>query len=430
MSKMSYYTKTIVTLLIPLLIPFLQSCSSDEEIDSNPMTPINLSEEEAEVSANLRPFSLNLLKSVTMCASADENVAVSPLGASIVAGMFGNAIDTKDRSELLSVLGISDLNPLNSYCKTMILALPLHDSSASLLMANGVWLNNANVTLSESYKLTLESNYKSEINIVNFNTPHILTSINEWVREKSNGKIPSILKNLDSGEYAIWINTLYFKALWKEKFDKQQTKPAPFYKENGEKVTVNMMMGSKASSGFRISEKIDPNKPTHKFPDDFYVTEGANFDFGNKAFTLTAAMPDDRFSTLSDFIESISPDYFSKMASAGGLEDVVFPKIRINVLTDLIKPMTDMGLINVFNSVGMSALGTNSAFVSQFVQKFCLEFDEDGTTAAVTTQASTDPTEFVSFSGPVVFNRPFVYFIWEKSTGAILLAGTVMDPTK
>lgn len=429
MKNRSKHTKIIITLLITLLMPFIQACSSDDGQLDNPLTPIDLSTEETQVSADLRMFSINLLKAAAKTSTEEKNVSVSPLGAAMVVGMFGNAIEVSDRTELMEVLGITDMTSLNSYCSKMLLSLPKQDKTATLMIDNGAWFNKSLTNVSESYRYILESDYKSTITMEIFNSSTTLSNINRWVNDKTHGHIPSILDYLEPSSTAVWLNSLYFRGNWVERFDKSKTQPGSFYKENGQKIKVNMMSGGKGKGGIRIAELIDPEKKVYKYPDDFYITEGACLDFGNKSFAFTALMPDDRYSSINDFVEKLTPELLNKAMKGGGYE-LKFPKLSLKFNSDLIEPLKEMGLRNAFINVNMPGIGNDKTSVSQFIQKINLDIDEEGSTVVAITEGGLMPEANINIWGPVVFNRPFVYFIWEKSTGAILLAGVVMDPTK
>lgn len=84
------------------------------------------------------------------------------------------------------------------------------------------------------------------------------------------------------------------------------------------------------------------------------------------------------------------------------------------------------------NTMGMSIAPTGltgekmDAYISHFT---AIEVNEVGAEAAAVTvtdmypSAPTKPAEFVA-------DRPFIYFILEHKTEAILMAGVVTDPTK
>jgi serpin B len=69
--------------------------------------------------------------------------------------------------------------------------------------------------------------------------------------------------------------------------------------------------------------------------------------------------------------------------------------------------------------------GQPDIFIDEVVHKAFVEVNEEGTEAAAATgvimRATSMPVQFTA-------DRPFVFLIREKSTGAILFIGRVADP--
>ena len=71
---------------------------------------------------------------------------------------------------------------------------------------------------------------------------------------------------------------------------------------------------------------------------------------------------------------------------------------------------------------------TSKLFITQVKHKTFIEVDEDGTTAAAATSVGIGTTA-IGPGGPEFHAiRPFLFFITEEDTGAILFAGKVENP--
>jgi len=410
----------------------LCSCTNDDNIpgEDNPMIPIDLSVDEAKTTESINGFALNLLKAAVATNDEAENTAVSPLGAAMVAGMFGNAIDRADRGQLLSVLGVSPMTSLNAYCSKMIESLPKHDSTSRLVIANASWFDTGNVSLSESYKRVLEEDFTTEVKMADFKKSSILEDVNSWINEKTTGAIPEIFDRINDADYALWVSAIYFKGVWKSHYDKVTCRSAIFTKADGTPVEVNMMDGVRQAMGGIISQKANNSLKDGENVDEMINTQISTIEYGNAGFALSLIMPDEKVS-IKEFLETNSDMILPKMLSRAVIEYnpvVIIPKLDISVSADLIEPMKALGLNNIFSGVEMSGIGKNNAVVSQFRQKIRLQIDEEGSTQTSFIHGIED--DKYRPDKPMTFNRPFIYFIWEKSTGTILLAGTVMDPTK
>ena len=108
--------------------------------------------------------------------------------------------------------------------------------------------------------------------------------------------------------------------------------------------------------------------------------------------------------------------------------------MNIDKATDLIPVIKEMGVKKIFESnefgtggVNMeNSLGISHQNLMLMRQKVILDVNEEGTELKVATVAGTGDM----MDGPLelTFNRPFIYFVFERSTGAILLAGIYSHP--
>ena len=74
-------------------------------------------------------------------------------------------------------------------------------------------------------------------------------------------------------------------------------------------------------------------------------------------------------------------------------------------------------------------VSTRELYISRVLHNTFVEVDEEGTEAAAVTavamaNGAANPETTVSF----IVNRPFLFFIKEKSTGTILFAGKILKP--
>ena len=436
--------KILLTGVAAIAAVFLPACSSDDSTKNNQLNPIELSRAESEVSANLNGFSVNLLKALVDQNDKNKNIAVSPLGAGMVAGMFGNAIADEDLSELTKTLGLesNDLTALNSFNAKMIETLPSHDKSATLKLANGSWFDQDHVQLSDPYRSVLEDTYKSEIHMADFRNSATLADINSWVSERTDNAIPNILNKLNDSDRAVWLNVLYFKGIWKSRFDKSKTKAEDFTLADGTTTRVDMMREAKEVSGILVHKSLNGYDGPILGPDadteNILTTTMASLEYGNGAFVFNAIMPDPRV-TIKDFIAEYSNnilELFSNPKLLDGIsltaEDVIFPKLNLSIETDLTDPMYALGAKNIFKGVDMPGIGCDvnkSMIVREFRQNILLEVDEEGTKIKVAT-IGTAGDIMASLPTTAKFDHPFIYFIWEKTTGTILLEGVVMNPNE
>lgn len=98
----------------------------------------------------------------------------------------------------------------------------------------------------DRYQKLAEQLYQTKLEHVDFaHQPQQATStINQWVRKQTRGKIPEIVSQLNADTLMVIANTLFFKAEWEEPFLKDGTKMKPFYPNgpNGASRNVTTMV--------------------------------------------------------------------------------------------------------------------------------------------------------------------------------------------
>ena len=108
------------------------------------------------------------------------------------------------------------------------------------------------------------------------------------------------------------------------------------------------------------------------------------------------------------------------------------PRFKIETGADLVDLLKAMGMTSAFISgvadfSGMD--GTQNLFIGDVVHKAFIDVAEKGTEAAAATgvlmSGSGAPTGLL-----INADRPFLYFLHDQPTGAILFMGRVLDPSQ
>ena len=108
------------------------------------------------------------------------------------------------------------------------------------------------------------------------------------------------------------------------------------------------------------------------------------------------------------------------------LLNVKLPKFKVEQKESLVDALMEMGIEKSFkDEADFSALSESSTCISDVLQANYISIDEKGTEAAAVTGIVSDIENVGDSVKPIDFyvNRPFLYFIKEKSTNTILFIG-------
>ena len=361
-------------------------------------------------------FALDLFKRVTAKVGGKSTV-ISPLSVTVDFGMVNNGAVGETRDEINRVLGYKEgtVDGLNAFCQTMLFQAGKVDPSTILNIANAAVINKRWAQLNDGFTKAIQSTYDAEVIYKVFGQDDVMGLINNWCNEKTNGMIPSLLEEQPKEyEYAHFLNAVYFKGIWSVKFDKKDTKKENFTREDGSRISVDMMW-QKDQFNFGVLGNVG---------------EALCLPYGNQAYRMIILLPNEG-KTLDDVKEALDADAWQAMLNTfSGLEvDVKLPAFETETpAISLAGALKEMGIQKAFsNSADFSAMTEQSACIGDVIQKAKIKVDETGSEAAAitdivmyTTAVGPDPvTKVVNFH----CDRPFLYAITEVSSGAIFFLG-------
>ncbi|TCO06063.1 serpin family protein [Natronoflexus pectinivorans] len=360
-------------------------------------------------------FGWNLFRQLNDMAEAGENVVISPLSINQAFGMAINGATGENLEEMLDVLGYQTSNELNGAFKNLREALETADPKVELGVVNSAWYRDGYV-IKDDFFQSLRDYYNAEITGLNFNdATNSLNIINNWVKNKTKGKIPSIVEEITPEHILFLINAVYFNGEWASRFDKKQTANAPFYLSNGETVSVKMMH---QKENFEIFHQ-----------ENF---SGIKLPYGNESYFMTILLPHEGIST-DDIISGLSKETTDFLKNDyGKIEVEVFlPRFKTESKFKLIPALQALGMERAFYDVtGFHNIANDKIIISDVVHKTFIEVDERGTEAAAATSIGFITTSMPPATPQFRVDRPFVFTINEKSSGAVLFAGKIENPLK
>lgn len=360
-------------------------------------------------------FALELFKRVSQ-SEKGQNLLISPLSVTIDFGMVNNGAVGKTQQEIYETLGYKDgsVDGLNDFCRTMMEQSSAVDPSTTLEIANAGIINKMYPGLKDSFTKTVKSVYDAEVIYKDFSKEDIKSLVNNWCKEKTHGMIPELLTQpVSPSEYAHFLNAVYFKGIWTNKFKKDDTKNEKFTREDGSTMTVKMMH---QKDNFNLGG-IDG------------LCSALSLPYGNQAYRMTILLPY-KGESLGNLINTLDADAWKSLKMYGFEVDVKIPSFETEYYITLKDILQEMGIKRAFGVGGspdFSAMSSYPIFISDVLHKARIKVDEEGSEAAAVTDivflagaanpGATPPTyEFHA-------DRPFLYVITEVSTGAIYFIG-------
>ena len=405
--------------LIAALIIFLimGSCSKNLDQTKTETNSVKSKLKSAQIVSSSNKFGFNLLKSVNQLADT-QNIFISPFSALEALSMTYNGADGTTKEEMSNVLGFTGYSDaeINNYNQTLTSALISADAKVAFEVANSIWYRN-DFTVLQPFIDVNQTYFNAEVKQLNFTSPDALTTINNWCKVKTHEKIPTILDFIPADAVMYLINAIYFKGSWLYQFDKTKTIETEFHKED--KTTVlHSQMAMEAEINYIKNNDC----------------QAVEIPYGDGTFNFVILLPNYEQS-ISSFISTLDDSKWNSIVSQFKKTLVVvrIPKFKFEFKSLLNKPLINLGMVKAFEDADFSKIdGNRDLFISRVIHKTYIDLNEEGTEAAAVTAVEISKTTAGGDSDTPPFfiaNRPFVYAITEKSTGAVLFIGKVLDPT-
>ena len=415
--------KQLIYVVFAMLM--LASCSSDEPKhapNTQPQAePIELSRSEQEIVKAQKDFSVDFFKTVCKTEDSDKNILVSPLSMSMALSMVANGAEGETLAEIINTLGYSadELETVNNLNKTLMERLPSMDNQTTVAIANSFWTDK-NVLADQNFAQLVSSYYRAEVNSIPLRTEEGRIAVNSWISDNTRGMITEFLSGPVPDALCILCNALYFAGEWSQSFDEKNTNRATFHNFDDRQVGVSMMH-QKGEMANYIESVPGGNSKT-----GFSVVRKT---YGNGAYAMTMVLPakDETLSSLLSRLDaSVIEEWESKLTSSEVM--LSLPRFECEYGNEyLITHLNMLGIRKAFEPnaefSGILAGGANELFIKSVAQKNKVKVDESGTVAASSSVIIMGDTANAIPS--VAFDRPFMYYISEQSTGAILFMGCV-----
>lgn len=380
--------------------------------EDNPYKAVSLTTRQADFVDTGNSFSFNLLAKVE--AASDKDYVISPLSLQFLLGMILDGAKDATADEICKVLGYGkgEVAAVNEYCLSMLRQLPELDKQTKLHIANAIYVDDG-WPLKDSYKADVANYYKAAVSNLDFSkTEESAAVINKWCSDNTEGLIKEVIEETSPDMLAYLLNALYFKSQWLSKFDKKLSCDEVFHNPDGSKAGKVKMMKDEREMDYLSSESF----------------QAVRLPYGNGAYSMTVLLPKDGMG-VSDVTKELAANDWNILKNSfyGCMVELWLPRFQTTFHIKLNDILSEMGMPSSFDTrADFTPMSEYALYLSFVNQDAVVKVDEEGTEAAAISSAGMMKNTSV---GPpektVVFHadKPFLYLITEKSTGAILFAG-------
>lgn len=333
-------------------------------------------------------FQIEILKQIAK-EKKDTNLLISPISIFLALALTAHGAKGKTLEEMLKVINSGkSIEDLDKYTKEVLSVL---EKSKSIQVANAVLTK---VKPTDTFTDSCKSFNALIDKLVS------VEQVNGWCKEKTNGKIPTILDSISDIEMCI-LNAVYFLGKWETAFNPKEIHELAFVKDSGEEQKVPMMSALFNDAQYYEDEKMQ----LMLLP---YTEIGV---------TGVLMLPDRKIK-IDDFIAELKNDYLIHALQYTETRKVslTVPKFKIESEMKCKDVLMNLGMTTPFgDTADFSDITKETALkISDVTHKTFIDVNEEGTEAAAVTKVGMfrmmmpNPKDI-----PVRFlcNRPFLFSV-------------------
>uniref|UniRef100_A0A4X1SGE8 Serpin domain-containing protein n=1 Tax=Sus scrofa TaxID=9823 RepID=A0A4X1SGE8_PIG len=353
----------------------------------------------AVVSSNT-DFAFSLYKQLAL-AERRENVIFSPLSVSIALAFLSLGARGPTLIELLEGLKFNLTKTpeaeIHQGFQHLLQALSQPSNLLQLNVGNAMFVDER-LKLLDKFVQDARELYFSEVFSISFkDSDAAVEFINNYVKNKTKGKIVDLFKQLSPDTVLVLVNCIYFKAKWKMPFNPNFTTGADFH------VSKNRTVRELACTVVELPYTSN-DSALFILPDD-----------GRMAAVEAKLLPE----TLRRWRDSLQPRR---------IDALHLPRFSISSDYKLEEILPRLGIKKIFSAeADLSGItDTTPLCVSQVAHSAMLDVDEEGTEGAASTGVVLEKNFFENFI--VRFDSPFLFATVLRDTQSIIFLGKVVNP--
>lgn len=410
---------TLILALIVLLVLPLVACSQPAlagmvKSDKPRITSPNTSPaDEALLVEGNSTFAFELYQALQ---GKEGNFFFSPYSISLMMAMAFGGAQGETAQQIADAMRFN-LSPDKLHVAFNYLSLQLVQRTSDadnfqLDIVNDIW-GQKNYKFLQAYLDILAQNYGAGLRVVDFtNDPDGARKvINDYIYDQTHKLIKDLIPagTINAFTRLVLTNAIYFKAEWKNKFNKNETLDGVFKLLDKSQVTVPMM---NQRSVFKFASGVD--------------WKAIELPYKNEQIAMDIILPND----FSAFEGSMDTATINQIMATMGSRDVQLsmPKFKFASDFDLKEALSALGMPVAFDPINADFSGITDVeglYIQGVVHKAFVAVDEEGTEAAAAGAVIIGTT---SMPESLAIDSPFIFLIRDIQTGSILFMGRVLNP--
>jgi serpin B len=285
--------------------------------------------------------------------------------------------------------------------------------------ANSLWAQR-DLAFQQPFLDTLALNYGAGVRLVDYKTEaeRARRAINDWVAGQTEDKITDLIPEgaLDALTRLVLVNAVYLDATWANQFDKALTTDGRFTTIGGDPVTTPMM---RQSAGFPYAKGEG--------------WQAVELPYLRDELSMIVIVPDEGgFAQVEGRLAEGLIAEVRALLSPGAEVDLSLPKFEFRTQAGLSDALRALGMQRAFDPQAADFSGMTeeeALFIDDVIHEAYIAVDEEGTEAAAATAVVMRATAMPAQQITLVVDRPFLFALQDRDTGALLFLGRVTDPT-
>ena len=345
-----------------------------------------------------------------------ENTLLSPLSVALALGMTSAGASGDTAREFADLFGM-DLGRLLTYCLALTEDYSDLGGSTESTLVNSLWCD-PDLTLENEFIITCREYFDAQLYHLDLQDPGAAKAVNDWVKEATQGLIPSVVDKFDDDAVLALVNAVYLKNKFERPFETPHSEwTMDFTAQDG---TVTQPRGMSNGEWYETYLSHEGG-------------QGVVLPYDDGRLGLLLMLPD-QGTTLTDYLATWTGETVKNLLDGQREAQVALtvPKFKTEWAHSLKDTLSAMGLAGAFDgdTADFTRMGTavqGPLYIGDVIHKTAFELNEKGTEAAAVTvatmnaEAAPAPQDIIRLR----FDRPFVYGIVDLETGTPLFLGTM-----